>query len=95
MTFELYLDLTWRETRIIINDTHPAWGASDAVMGSTNFIPHMWLPDIQVSKDGGVEVFRVEGVGDSWGHDGCHDEGDDDIDAHNKGDDGSGDVGVY
>lgn len=50
MTFELYLDLTWRETRIIINDTHPAWGASDAVMGSTNFIPHMWLPDIQIYK---------------------------------------------
>jgi len=50
MTFELYLDLTWQESRIIINDTHPAWGPSGSFMGSTNFVPQMWLPDIQIYK---------------------------------------------
>merc|ERR1719474_894648 len=48
MTFELYLDLTWQESRLIINDTHPAWEPSGTFMGSTNFVPQMWLPDIQI-----------------------------------------------
>ena len=66
----------FQESRIIINDTHPAWGPSGirslnandgdsdnffwrwlwhlpfenpgSFMGSTNFVPQMWLPDIQV-----------------------------------------------
>jgi len=50
MTFELYLDLTWQESRLIINDTHPAWEPSGSFMGSTNFVPQMWLPDIQIYK---------------------------------------------
>ena len=111
MTFELYLDLTWRETRIIINDTHPAWGASDAVMGSTNFIPHMWLPDIQVSKDGCGEEFGEDGGGDDgrdddrYAHnggdedrdtlDGGDDGGDDDRDAHDSGDNGGDGIGDF
>ena len=47
MTFELYFDLTWKETRLKINNTSPEWGP-DGVMGSTNFVKSMWLPDIQI-----------------------------------------------
>ena len=48
MTFELYMDLMWEESRIIINHTSPSWGPAGNFMGSTNFIPEMWLPDIQI-----------------------------------------------
>ena len=48
MTFELYMDLMWEESRIIINETSPGWGSSGTFMGSTNFVPQMWLPDIQI-----------------------------------------------
>ena len=48
MTFELYMDLMWEESRIIINETSPYWGADGSFMGSTNFVPKMWLPDIQI-----------------------------------------------
>ena len=48
MTFELYMDLMWEESRIIINETSPGWGPSGTFMGSTNFVPQMWLPDIQI-----------------------------------------------
>ena len=47
MTFELYFDLTWKETRLIIDDDSPEWGP-EGVMGSTNFVQSMWLPDIQI-----------------------------------------------
>ena len=47
MTFELYFDLTWKETRLIINETSEEWGPA-GVMGSTNFVQSMWLPDIQI-----------------------------------------------
>ena len=47
MTFELYMDLTWQETRLVINETSPMWGPDDSYMGSTNFVKSMWLPDIQ------------------------------------------------
>ena len=48
MTFELYMDLMWEESRIIINETSPYWGGDGSFMGSTNFVPKMWLPDIQI-----------------------------------------------
>ena len=48
MTFELYMDLIWEESRIIINESSPSWGSAGNFMGSTNFIPEMWLPDIQI-----------------------------------------------
>ena len=48
MTFELYMDLMWEESRIIINETSPFWGGDGSFMGSTNFVPKMWLPDIQI-----------------------------------------------
>ena len=48
MTFELYMDLMWEESRIIINQTSPHWGPDGSFMGSTNFVPKMWLPDIQI-----------------------------------------------
>ena len=48
MTFELYMDLMWEESRIIINETSPYWGPDGSFMGSTNFVPKMWLPDIQI-----------------------------------------------
>ena len=49
MTFELYFDLTWKESRLLINETSPEWiEGGDTVMGSTNFVKDMWLPDIQI-----------------------------------------------
>ena len=48
MTFELYFDLTWTESRLIINDSAPEWAPDGSVMGSTNFVKSMWLPDIQI-----------------------------------------------
>ena len=48
MTFELYMDLMWEESRLIINETSPYWGPDGSFMGSTNFVPKMWLPDIQI-----------------------------------------------
>ena len=48
MTFELYMDLMWEESRLIINKTSPYWGPDGSFMGSTNFVPKMWLPDIQI-----------------------------------------------
>jgi hypothetical protein len=48
MTFELYFDLTWNESRLVINETSPDWGPDGSFMGSTNFIKSLWLPDIQV-----------------------------------------------
>ena len=48
VTYELYMDLTWKETRIVINQTSDMWGPHDSFMGSTNFVKNMWLPDIQV-----------------------------------------------
>ena len=47
MTFELYFDLKWKETRLIIDHNSTEWG-EDGVMGSTNFVKNMWLPDIQI-----------------------------------------------
>ena len=47
MTFELYFDLTWNESRLVINETSPEWGP-EGVMGSTNFVQNLWLPDIQI-----------------------------------------------
>ena len=47
MTFELYFDLTWKETRLIVEEESPEWGP-EGVMGSTNFVSSMWLPDIQI-----------------------------------------------
>jgi hypothetical protein len=48
MTIELYFDLLWQETRLVINETSLDWGPGDDLMGSTNFIPEMWVPDIQI-----------------------------------------------
>ena len=48
MTFELYFDLTWNESRMLINESAPEWEFDGSVMGSTNFINSMWLPDIQI-----------------------------------------------
>ena len=48
MTFELYFDLTWNESRLLINESAPEWDFDKSVMGSTNFIKSMWLPDIQI-----------------------------------------------
>ena len=48
MTFELYFDLTWNESRMLINETATEWDIGDSVMGSTNFIKSLWLPDIQL-----------------------------------------------
>ena len=48
MTFELYFDLKWNESRFIMNETSDKWGPDGTVMGSTNFIKSMWLPDIQI-----------------------------------------------
>ena len=51
MTFELYFDLTWTESRLIINESSPEWDAGEGtVMGSINFIKSMWLPDIQIQN---------------------------------------------
>ena len=50
MTFELYFDLTWNESRLVINETSPDWGPDGSFMGSTNFVKSLWLPDIQVKK---------------------------------------------
>ena len=48
VTFELYMDLMWKESRLLINQTSPRWGSDGNFMGSTNFVPEMWLPDIQI-----------------------------------------------
>ena len=48
MTFELYFDLTWNESRMLINESATEWEFDGSVMGSTNFINSMWLPDIQI-----------------------------------------------
>ena len=48
MTFELYFDLKWKETRFEINETSPDWGPDGQYMGSTNFVSDLWLPDIQI-----------------------------------------------
>ena len=48
MTIELYFDLLWQETRLVINETSLDWGPGGDLMGSTNFIPEMWVPDIQI-----------------------------------------------
>jgi hypothetical protein len=48
MTFELYFDLTWNESRLLINESAPEWVVDGTVMGSNNFIQTMWLPDIQI-----------------------------------------------
>ena len=48
MTFELYFDLTWTESRLLINESAPEWEFDGSVMGSTNFVKSMWLPDIQI-----------------------------------------------
>ena len=48
MTFELYFDLTWNESRLVMNESSDKWGPDGTVMGSTNFIKSMWLPDIQI-----------------------------------------------
>ena len=48
MTFELYMDFMWEETRIIINNKSSGWGHAGHFMASTNFLSEMWLPDIQV-----------------------------------------------
>eukprot|EP00093_Oithona_nana_P012399 12399.XXX_323856_316976_1 [CDS] Oithona nana genome sequencing. len=51
MTFELYFDMTWTESRLIINESSPEWEAGGGtVMGSINFIKSMWLPDIQIQN---------------------------------------------
>jgi len=49
VTFELYMDLMWKESRLIINENHLAWDSNNSIVGSTNFITEMWLPDIQIS----------------------------------------------
>ena len=48
MTFELYFDLKWNESRLLINETAPEWEYDGSVMGSANFIKSMWVPDIQI-----------------------------------------------
>ena len=48
MTFELYFDLKWNESRLLINESAPEWDHDGSVMGSTNFIKSLWLPDIQI-----------------------------------------------
>jgi len=50
MTFELYFDLMWEETRFVINETSEKWGQDGSFMGSTNFVKSLWLPDIQIFK---------------------------------------------
>ena len=39
MTIELYFDLLWRETRLVINETSLDWGPGGDLM---------WVPDIQI-----------------------------------------------
>ena len=49
MTFELYFDVLWKETRMVINDSASEWEFNaESVMGSTNFLKSFWLPDIQI-----------------------------------------------
>lgn len=48
MTFELYFDLKWKESRLVMNESSLEWGPDDTVMGSTNFVDKLWLPDIQI-----------------------------------------------
>jgi len=48
MTFELYMDFMWEETRILINNNSAGWGHAGHFMASTNYLAEMWLPDIQV-----------------------------------------------
>ena len=49
MTFELYFDVLWKETRMVINDSATEWEFNaESVMGSTNFLKSFWLPDIQI-----------------------------------------------
>merc|ERR1719419_2193117 len=50
MTFELYFDLMWEESRFVINETSEKWGQDGSFMGSTNFVKSLWLPDIQIFK---------------------------------------------
>ena len=53
MTFELYMDFMWEETRIVINNNSTGWGLNGlGFMASTNYLTEMWLPDIQVSEMG-------------------------------------------
>ncbi|CAB4066050.1 unnamed protein product [Lepeophtheirus salmonis] len=48
MTFELYFDLTWNESRFLIDESSSKWGEDGSIMGSTNYINGMWLPDVQI-----------------------------------------------
>ena len=48
MTFELYFDLRWIESRLVINHSSPEWGPDGQYMGSTNYATDLWLPDIQI-----------------------------------------------
>lgn len=50
MTFELYFDLMWEESRFVVNETSEKWGQDGSFMGSTNFVKSLWLPDIQIFK---------------------------------------------
>ena len=50
MTFELYFDLRWTESRLVINEMAEEWDIDGSVMGSTNFVKSMWLPDIQIQN---------------------------------------------
>jgi len=50
MTFELYFDLSWTESRFLINESSTKWGEDGSFMGSTNFVSSLWLPDIQIFK---------------------------------------------
>merc|ERR1712176_161388 len=48
MTFELYMDFMWEETRILINNNSTGWGHAGHFMASTNYLAEMWLQDTQI-----------------------------------------------
>lgn len=59
MTFELYFDLTWNESRLLINESAPEWETDGSVMGSTNYVKSLWLPDIQIYN---IKQFQTRAI---------------------------------
>ena len=45
--FVWLISLPFLSSRLVINDNSSEWGP-EGVMGSTNFVQSMWLPDIQI-----------------------------------------------
>lgn len=58
MTFELYLDLTWKEERLLINNSASSWGP-EGVLGSVSYVHSLWKPDVQILN---LKEFRKRNI---------------------------------